>query len=306
MDTTQTSEHATELLRQIGPSIVAATLETEIQSYTFPAVVVGKGVVAAYEALIRRPGATFENLLDIKIRKGDRFWTAECNNVRPDWQTCAVAPKEDVDLPAVIPRWSRTVSKGERLWTVDLEESIPDHGVAARSEGVFAVAGVIYQTFPPDPDKKRLEPYERSQYMAARFDAEPRMGALVFDDTGALAGCIEVHPQPTDSYIVIPGEWLTGYDSFHFAYLLSSASVKDPEVLGQLFEMFIEECPRSQDPRFLCLASQFYERFGDAMDAIWTLGRALELQPEDPWILEQFQRINEALDLKLLSRTKDP
>lgn len=275
------------VLEQVAPSLVVATVSRHGQPLSVPAVIVGPRVAAAYQILCRT--GSWAARVDIPVRRGDRSWRGEVCNERAAWETCAMDLAPEPNLPCVSPRWSRTLVSGERLLAVDLGPP-PDAVAAARVGPLTALEGVVLGTFPPDHSEQDFEPYERSFYAAVRFAGAPSDGALVFDFDGRLAGCVEHDPEPSDERIVIPGEWLTGYQSYHWMYALLGMARVAPDALGQALRLF-EQRASLEDPRLLCAAHMAYGLAGRPAEAAAALGRAAELEPDNPWIRERLEAL---------------
>jgi hypothetical protein len=277
------------LLDQVAPSVLLAPVRGPHDPRIVPAAVVASGVAAAYQTLCRT--GRWMDLVDIPLRQGDRTWLGEVTNERSEWETCAIDFDGAPDLPGVRPRWSRTIGVGERVVAVLATETCLVDPDATRGE-LAAVEGVVDESFPP-LDEHDFEPYERtSRYFAARFRGRPPSGALVFDAEGLLAGCIEQPRDPKgDSRIVIPGEWLTGYATFHWMFALLRLGGMAPDSLDRGLELFEKRRDRIDDPRLYCAAHDAYGKVQRPADAVAALRRAHELEPDNPWVLEHLRDV---------------
>jgi hypothetical protein len=275
------------ILEQVAPSLVVATVSRHGQPLRVPAVMVGPGVAAAYEILCRT--GSWADLDDIPVRQGERSWRGAVCNERAAWQTCALDLAPEPGLPCVSPRWSATVSKGERLLAFALSPA-PDAVATPNAAPFTVIEGVVEDLFPPDDPRQDFEPYERSFYVAATFRVEPSGGSLIFDSEGRLAGCVEHAPEPTGESIVIPGEWLTGYHSYHWMHALLDAARAVPDALHQALRLF-EQRASLEDPRLFCAAHGAYGRAERPAAAAAALWRAAELDSDNPWIRERLEAL---------------
>lgn len=278
--------NALRVLERVAPSLVVAAVRRRGGPATAPAAMIGPGVAAGYEILCR--SGSWADLVDIPVHQGDRSWLAEVSNERPDWQTCGLDLSPDPDLPTVSPRWSWTLREGEPVLAIEAEP-VSDPVDLLRVGDFTAIEGAIYQVFPPDDEKRDFEPYERSLYAAAVFRAIPSDGAMVFDAEGLLVGCIEVSRERGADRIIVPGEWLTGYWTFHWMYALLHLSGAAPDALGRAAELFERRKDSVEDSRLFCAAHEVFARMGRGDEAAAALKRASELDPENPWIRDRLR-----------------
>lgn len=232
-------------------------------------IVVEGGWIAGWAGVVHG-AADLSGFRSVSVRQGHQRWSGAVDQYRQAWCTCAVGvPPPPVWAPAAV-RASSSLEEGEEIAIV---------GHVGGSPRVVA-EGQLIERQPANADSA---PYGNAYFWEADADASPLPGRLVIDREGQLAGLAEIAIGPLVA--VLPSEFLARLGTSLIALFVEMGRPADA------ISAFVDKRATIADPWAFCAAGRAYAQLGDVLAASRAWQRAHELDPENPWPMDQIARL---------------
>jgi hypothetical protein len=266
IDSERFEKQARDAFEHVRPSMV----ELSVGGSRALGVVAERGGVTASTSL--SSAAWKAGLLEeITVRQGSQSWKGYLHSLRQDWGLCTVGVGEDLPLPVLPFRRSRTLSADEPLFCVVEGSDL--------ARPTFAPMRLVDVFMLPE------QTYDRGYTFVAELDLALPAKSFAFDLEGRVAGLLEPIGGEPPAAALIAGE--------HVGTLAQLTWVESLLRLGELGQLArgYREHPEKYEAEALCVIGLGLERSGDRTGAIglWTLAAAKD--PRNPWPLRAAGRL---------------